>query len=109
MAKQVVAEMCKAYTTNNVDVVIEAFVTPGEDYQSWKDLLKSLEVKTIILLPSRESVIVRNNQREGIEKLKDEDVIQNYEWSENWKKVEDVTLIDNTNKTVEATVDEIID
>ncbi len=108
IAKQVLAEMSKAYNANNVDVVIEAFATPGEDYQSWKNLFKDHKLKTVVLLPTRESVITRNNQRVGIEKLKEEDINQNYDWSEVWRDVPEAIIIDNTNLTPEETVEYII-
>lgn len=108
ITKKVFTEMSKAYNANNVDVVLEVFITPGEDYQSWKDLLVGVQFKTFVLLPTRESVIVRNNQREGIEKLKETDINQNYDWSEGWKDVEDAIVIDNTKVTPEETVNTII-
>lgn len=107
VAKQVVAEMSKVYNRNNIQVFIDAFITPGEDYESWKILFKDLQLKTIVLLPSQKTVLDRNNQRDGIERLKEEDINQNYEWSKAWGNIPGVKVIDNSIITIEETINVI--
>lgn len=107
LAKEVVTEMSKIYNKHDVDVVLEVFATPN-DFENYKDLLKDLNYKFVVLLPTLESAIIRNNQRKGLPKLKEKDIRQNYEWSEGWRNIKEAIIIDNTDLTVEETVDEII-
>lgn len=107
IAKQVVTTIARKYIDNNVSVVIEAFATP-HDYPTWQKLFGDIKPATFVLIPNLEVVLVRNNQRQGIAKLKESDIKQNYEWSESWAKISDGTIIDNSTITTKQTAEKII-
>lgn len=107
IAKEVVAGMSRAYNNNKIDVILEVFATPN-DLDSYKELFEGLDYRFIVLLPTLETVLTRNNQREGVEKLKDEVIRQNYKWSEAWRDVKGAVVIDNANITTDEVVRKII-
>jgi adenylylsulfate kinase-like enzyme len=107
IGKQVVAAMVAAYLAHNVSVVIDAFAT-FHDYPTWQALFGNTEYHTFALLPNLQVVLQRNNERTGAAKLKESDVRQNYEWSERWRTVEGVTIMDNSMEVPQQSASRII-
>jgi hypothetical protein len=103
VAREVVASMARSYVSNSIDVVTEAFATPG-DYPTWEESFGDTTHKTFILLPPLVQVLARNNERE----VKAADVTQNYAWSEGWKNVENVIVLENSKVNPKQTADKII-
>lgn len=107
IARDVVASMTQAYAPHNIDVVIEAFATPG-DYSAWKKSFGNILHETFVLLPPLDRVLARNNERDGTAKLKEADIRQNYEWYEGWKNVDGVVVLKNSTDSPKQTADKII-
>lgn len=95
LAKRVVVAMAKAYLSDGVSVVLEVFAT-ARDLPGWKALFGDSSFVAVALLPAVEVVLARNSRREGVAKLADVDVRQNYEWSAGWRDVPDATVIDTS-------------
>lgn len=107
LAKDVVIAMAKVYVDNNVSVVLEAFATP-HDFPQWKNLIGSMPCRAFALLPDLDAVLTRNSHRAGLAKLKQADVAQNHQWSAGWRDVPEVTVIDNSIKSINEVADEIL-
>jgi adenylylsulfate kinase-like enzyme len=107
IAKKVVAVMTETYLAQNVSVVVEAFAT-FHDYPTWQEVFGQNEPYTFVLLPDLDSVIKRNSQRTGAALLKEIDVRQNHEWSERWRTVAGVTILDNSTEEPEQTAKRIL-
>lgn len=108
IAKQAIAAMSEVYIRNGVSVVLPVFATP-HDWPTWKKLLDKIDYKAFALMPEVEIVLARNNQSDGIAKLKESDIRQNYEWSVDWKNETDVTVLDNGSLNIAAIAKNIIE
>jgi predicted kinase len=108
IAKQVVTAMAHTYISKNVSVVIATFATP-HDWPTWKELFRDIPHKAFALLPDVDALLARNNQREGIAKLKESDITQNYEWSVGWNNTADMIVIDNGLADIGTVADQIIE
>jgi hypothetical protein len=108
LAKHVVIAMAKTYIDNDISVVLEVFATP-HDFPKWKRLFGDLPYTAVALVPELEVVLARNDQRQGVPKLKESDVTRNHEWSLGWKDVPKMTVIDNGIHNAADVAQEILD
>ncbi|MBI2011387.1 AAA family ATPase [Candidatus Daviesbacteria bacterium] len=109
LAQKSCAEVVKIYLAEGYNCVIDDAVFPEWEeagLDNWKQVLGPVAMKVVVLMPSFDALIRRNFLREGEEKLSDEMVKTIYEMMESWKDKEEV-VIDNSNLTVEQTVEEL--
>lgn len=96
-------DMIRRYREANINCVVDIFAPPSE-FEKWSRILKELEYKLIVLLPSIDKAVHRNANRELM--MKESKIRENHAWFTKWESSEAV-VIDTTNQTIAETVESI--
>jgi hypothetical protein len=101
--------MARVYNKHDIDCMIDVYAPPTlTPSAGWTDLTAELKLRRVILFPCIDVCMERNRQRNRLPFLKDEDMRRNYEdfeWCLHQTRPDHV--IDNSDLTVEQTVDAI--
>lgn len=103
ISRKICIDMVYRYVEGDIDCVIDTF-SPTSDFEVWKSYLSDIQVYVVVLLPALETVIARNNQREGTAKIPEDSIRQNHGWMVAWKEHPEALIIDNANKSVEEII-----
>lgn len=95
------SDMIKRYRQYGINCILELFAPPSE-FEKWKPKLKNTDYQLFVLIPTVETVIHRNANREL--KMKESKIRENHEWFTVWQP-EQAKIIDSTNQTLEETVE----
>ena len=80
---------------------------PDVGYGKWQTLLAPIQYKLIVLLPSFEKVLERNGARPGSSRLMESTLRIIYDDMIEWREYPGIVVIDNSDLTVEETVEAI--
>ena len=78
---------------------------PEVGYGKWQAVLAPIQHKLIALLPSFDKVLERNRARSGISRLKESTLRIIYDKMIEWRDHSDAVAIDNSDLTIEETVE----
>lgn len=100
----VCTEIAKQYAASGISSVIDAYFTQEEFLKSWKPYLNSTNYELIILLPSLEAVLQRNELRKYPAKLTKAKIAECYADICDWKNNQEGLLLDNSQMSIEGVV-----
>lgn len=101
--------MARVYKKHAIDCIVDVYAPPmPAPDDPWKDIATELEIRRVILYPRMDVCMERNRKRNRRPLLSEEDLRGNYEDFE-WclRRVDPHHVIDNSDLTLEETVDAI--
>lgn len=110
LARAAIADVAPRYLDSGYCCVIDDAVFPDwpeVSLQRWQDELAGARLRPIVLLPSFDAILQRNQLRTGARLLDGSMLRVIYEMMEPWREQAAVPVIDTTRLTVEETVAEI--
>lgn len=110
LARAAIADVARRYLDAGYCCVIDDAVFPDwpeVSLQLWEDELAGIALRPLVLLPSLDAILQRNQLRAGARRLEESMLRVIYEMMEPWCEQSDVPVIDTTDLTVEETVAEI--
>lgn len=110
LARGAIAVVALRYLNAGFRCVIDDTVFPEwpeVSLQRWEDELSGVVLRPIVLLPTLDAILQRNQRRTGARRLDDSMLRVIYEMMEPWRAQSDVPVIDTTDLTVEQSVAEI--
>ena len=99
-------DIAKRYLEAGINCILEISANP-EDFAVWKDQLGNFEYELIVLLPTEETVLQRNNERTGTAKLMDSKISEEFKTFVAWSNNPGTKIIHNSNLSVETTTQKI--
>ena len=109
IATDLCVAMARVYEKNDIDCIVDVYAPPtSAPVEGFTDLTAELDLRRVILFPSLAVCMERNRRRNRHPLLSDEDMRGNYEDFE-WclRQTAPAHVIDNSNLTLEGTVDAI--
>lgn len=100
-------EITKGYAQSGINSLVDFNASPDE-FNTWREYLKEIGYKLVVLLPDKETVLSRNANRDKRSKLTNNKIIQNYEKLAKWQN-QGVMVIDNSVGAVSAIIDKLND
>ena len=107
LARQGCALLSRLYTARGYGCVIDDVIFPRwppASYALWRQALGETRHRLVVLLPSLDAILARNQDRSGQRRLQERTLRIIYERMAPWRDVADVTILDTTALSVEETV-----
>lgn len=101
----IATDMIKRYFEAGINCVVDLFAPPSE-FEKWKEHIKSVDYRLIVLLPDVETTVKRNSDRENI--MKEEKIRENHSWFMQWES-DVATIIDTSKQTLNDSIKQIRD
>ena len=108
LAQSACAEVARKYVEGGYWCAIDDAVFPDwpeVGYGKWQAVLGPIQHRLIVLLPSLDRVLERNRARPGNSRLKESTVRVIYDMMIEWRGRSDAVVIDNSDLTIEETVE----
>lgn len=100
-------DIAKRYSTFGISCLIDFYSTYSEYQSTWKKYLQDTEHSLIILMPNKETVIRRNNERSYPSKLTETKIIECFEDFQDWLECSEGLKLNNSKNTLEQSISEI--
>lgn len=110
LARDGCALLARLYHARGYGCVIDDVIFPHwppASYAHWQRALGETPHQLVVLLPSLEAILVRNQERGGQRRLQERTLRLIYERMTPWREVEGATILDNTTLSVEETADRL--
>lgn len=95
-------DIAKRYLASGINCLIDFNADP-EDFKVWQLHLKEIDYQLAVLLPDKQTVLMRNDQRDKGSRLKNNKILQNYDRLKQWQN-QGALVINNSEGTVDETV-----
>lgn len=95
------ADMARRYQAVGINCLIDCFMPPHA-FGKWEKAFKAVRYQVVVLLPDVEMALIRNNQRSGQARLREEQVRQHHEWFTGYRDDDRVKVIDSSALSVDG-------